>query len=367
MTSRLGHHVLARITMSARQQLTCIPSNGRNHVPHPRFFSTSFPNYDFSSSTSSERSRQEEEKQQRKKKKSAKPSFRFVDKLRLRASGGGGGKGSLSLYCITRKRKFRPDGGHGGDGGSVIVFADPKAQTLRMSSPHVQAASGGNGSGQDKHGRKGKNSIVRVPCGVVVKRILNYDETYDPETMQFTKLGEEERYDYNYWNDFSNENNEEDSENEEEDSQDESDEDDGEISSDMIGFSDMDMLDRDFSDNFDEDDDEGAIDMADRERVVLADLDQPGAFVVVARGGKGGRGSGIFARKHGGLPDGKTLVRAARPEPGEVIYLELELKLIADIGLVGFPNAGALVEYEVGNASWLPYLTLLYPLLLNCL
>ncbi|CAB9529163.1 GTPase Obg [Seminavis robusta] len=268
---------------------------------------------------------------------SAKPSYRFVDKLRMRTRGGEGGKGSLSLLRIGRKRKVRPDGGHGGDGGSVILFADPKTQSLRMSNPHVTAASGSNGSSQEKHGRKGKNTIVRVPCGVVVKRVLAYSETWNPETRQVQKLfGEDTEADYDFSSEFSSDD-------------DDSDDDDDEylqtthgLDPEMIGFSDWDALNRDFSDDFDhnhDEDQETDLD-DDRERVTLADLDQPGSYVVVARGGKGGTGSSIFASLHGGLPDGKILTKNARPEEGEVALLELELKLIADIGLVGFPNAG---------------------------
>jgi Obg family GTPase CgtA len=78
----------------------------------------------------------------------------------------------------------------------------------------------------------------------------------------------------------------------------------------------------------------------EREKVVLADLDEPGAYVLVARGGRGGLGNCSYAKKHGPLPDPALLMKRARPQEGEESFLELELKLIADLGLVGFPNAG---------------------------
>ena len=259
-------------------------------------------------------------------------SYRFIDRTRVRVSGGLGGKGSTSMYRIGRKQKRRPDGGHGGSGGSVVIVADPAEQTLRWTRPHVMAESGASGSSQRKNGRNGKNLILRVPCGVVVRRVLDYDEAWDEESKTVKKL--------NMNSSLDNKNFIEDDGLPVADCS-ESEDDDG---SDVYCGSDEENIDDEYDggeymNEFDEHEDH-VTPWGEREKVVLADLDTEGSFVVVAKGGRGGIGSSHFLGRSGPLPDVQVRAQVATPTAGEKVALELELKLIADIGLVGFPNAG---------------------------
>lgn len=95
----------------------------------------------------------------------------FVDHATLFLAAGKGGDGCVSV----RREKFKPlggpDGGNGGDGGSIVLIADPQTSTLLeyQRRPHIKATNGGPGAGDLREGANGEDLTVAVPVGTVVK------------------------------------------------------------------------------------------------------------------------------------------------------------------------------------------------------
>lgn len=95
----------------------------------------------------------------------------FIDRVKVFVTAGNGGHGCASV----RREKFKPlggpDGGNGGDGGSVIVRVDPNVSTLLNfhHRPHHKAKNGEPGKADLREGRNGEDIVLAIPPGTVVK------------------------------------------------------------------------------------------------------------------------------------------------------------------------------------------------------
>ena len=95
----------------------------------------------------------------------------FVDYVKINVKSGSGGKGSTHLRREKYIPKGGPDGGDGGRGGHVILKGNKNLWTLISFKfkRHFKAGDGGDGSGSRKSGSQGKDVIVEVPYGTIIK------------------------------------------------------------------------------------------------------------------------------------------------------------------------------------------------------
>jgi GTP-binding protein len=179
----------------------------------------------------------------------------FVDESGLHVKGGDGGAGSTSFRREAHTPKGGPDGGDGGRGGDVWLVADRNVPSLLAFKDHPfrRGDDGVHGTSKKAHGRSGKDLLVPVPEGTVVR---------------------------------------------------------------------------------------------DQQGTVLADLVGEGDRWRAAEGGRGGKGNARFLSNRRRAP-----AFAEQGEVGEERWLRLELKLMADVAIVGFPNAGKSTLISVISAA----------------
>ncbi len=235
----------------------------------------------------------------------------FVDEVKVFARAGHGGKGCVAFHRETFVPKGGPIGGNGGRGGNVILQADHDLNNLinQFYVPRLIAEVGEAGMGKGMDGRAGKDLIIKVPCGTLVWRLIP-DETLLPAV-------------------------------EEEEAEAEADEETEETSKKPMPMATgrrpvmryqggERALEIDLSK---EDPNKKSTDELERE--LVADLTVDGQQFVLCKGGRGGLGNRNFATARRQTP------RFAQPgEPGEEGDYLLELRMIAEVGLVGYPNAG---------------------------
>jgi GTP-binding protein len=334
----------------------------------------------------------------------------FIDRIHMRARGGKGGNGCIAYHTLSSYKR-QACGGHGGTGGNVYLVTDPKISSLKMEKHHYQGQDGGKGGKNGMQGKNGKDVFIKVPCGVVVRRVLDYEELYgdlDNIDEKENSMDDEESASHHEWIEASSDDYlEEDDDSDDDDemmisveASDDSDEydeaNDDDYDEDSISDEEEEQIEEEEEEDFDtyynnlnesqrqkmikrrmhdipsdydevvnqevkaqdgmyhwtspevdntvDDDLMASSAYADyqsmRKSVFLADLDQPHTSFLVAKGGKAGVGNQIYASRPHFSNATINAAKKAKPGEGEIVYLELELKLIADVGLVGFPNAG---------------------------
>ncbi len=230
----------------------------------------------------------------------------FVDKVRVYAKAGNGGNGCVSFRREKYVDRGGPDGGDGGKGGDIVLVADKNVNDLSdyYFSPRLIAPNGGHGRGKNCAGRNGKDRIFKVPVGTQVFRL----------SAPVRQLGRQPYRPAAATADFK--------------------------STAMIGipFTPGRAKQAIGGSRFGAttaETDEGRAEARPSERELIADLIEDGQRFVLARGGRGGRGNAAFKS-----PAHQAPREFEYGEPGEELYAELELKTLADVGLVGYPNAG---------------------------
>jgi GTP-binding protein len=249
--------------------------------------------------------------------------MRFIDQVRVLVRAGSGGNGAVAW----RREKFvpmgGPAGGDGGRGGSVVFVGDSHLSTLLdlKFRQHFKAKSGKPGSNKRCNGKSGDDLHVRVPVGTVVVIEGVADESdarppwFDSEPGLVVRDDGDEGGVENVVIGVSE----------------------GleEISPEQVRTSIADQA-REIRANS-----RGAKSKSktsSRKPVrgeIMGDVVEDGQEIVVVRGGRGGRGNVHFLSSTNRAPD-----HAEPGGVGEALWLRLELKLLADVGIVGFPNVG---------------------------
>ncbi|MAE24685.1 MAG: GTPase ObgE [Pedosphaera sp.] len=235
----------------------------------------------------------------------------FVDSVKIVARAGHGGNGCVALLREAFRPKGGPCGGDGGRGGDIVLEACHDINNLiaQYYSPRIVAKNGLPGQGKGKTGKSGPTVVVKVPCGTTIWRLV------DPETARIQEA-------YQRGSDSGQEDLSE-----------------SEASIEKTGATDG-MIRHQGSERAVEIDlehtQEEETDSEPRlQKELAADLVEDGQRFVLCRGGKGGLGNQHFANSKHQTP------RFAQPgQPGDEGTFLLELRILAEIGLVGYPNAG---------------------------
>jgi GTP-binding protein len=227
----------------------------------------------------------------------------FIDEIKIYARPGHGGKGCVAFHREAYITKGGPSGGNGGRGGDVILEADHDLNNLiaQYYQPRLIAKDGDAGMGKGMDGKAGKDLVIKVPCGTLVWKLpatapVGDEAEAEDETPKSSGL--------------------------------------------KISTSNRPVIRTSGSERAMEVDlsldDAGAGTVSLEKGEMVCDLTQHGQRFTLCKGGRGGLGNRNFATARRQTP------RFAQPgEPGmdEGEYL-FELRIVAEVGLVGYPNAG---------------------------
>ncbi|KAK9764464.1 GTPase of the mitochondrial inner membrane that associates with the large ribosomal subunit [Basidiobolus ranarum] len=212
----------------------------------------------------------------------------FSDFKRILVLGGAGGDGCVSFLREKYRPKGPPNGGNGGRGGSIYFETSKDETSLGSLKLKYMAEKGGNGKGALMHGHYGKDLILKIPVGTVVREVeppQRYAKLFEPREdplIHYPGWHERNTTEEKYQKFLPHE----------------------------------------------------RPDITLVEKISL-DLDKDKEVQLICKGGEGGVGNPHFVTSKNRSPK-----FAKRGQLGHIRYLELELKTLADAGLVGLPNAG---------------------------
>lgn len=298
----------------------------------------------FSSSTPRRFQRSPEEVEAYKRKRQAEWKRKqggntFLDHLIVTVRGGKGGDGCAAFHREKFKPFGPPSGGNGGRGGSVYFLPTPTLSTLSTVSNRIRGHNGEHGRGTWQNGRAGEPLVIKVPLGTVVRELGRNDPRRakdewesEEDAMQADGLTMGERVErmrekrWLHYPGYAESNIQRDDFKEAETS--------------------MYKLERErrlarrrrldrnpIHLDLDKHEDPNAPSDADNAPLGIRQPEYLGHLI--AQGGQGGLGNPHFVST-----SNRTPRYATRGHEGERVTLFLELKLLADIGLVGMPNAG---------------------------
>lgn len=235
----------------------------------------------------------------------------FIDEVKVFARAGHGGKGCIAFCREAYRPKGGPDGGNGGRGGNVILQADHDLNNLigQFYVPRLIAEKGEHGMGKGMDGHAGKDLTIKVPCGTLVWKLPDpIEAVVSPEPPEMAPVETRKRS--------------------------------AEQEPVLIQTPRRPLLrvsgniiaeEVDLSAEDDAKSDQHGADDAE----LVADLTVHGQQFILCKGGRGGLGNRNFATARNQTP------RFAQPgEAGGEGFYRFELRMMADVGLVGYPNAG---------------------------